>query len=173
MSFLASALWSGLLAAGFCLAWYRLKSLQRTLETLHEQTATLHGTVMQLADQTSLDVQTGLRAFRVFAEDASLLCRTRVRLAVIVVELDLERFADCHRDWVADLRRAAQALDAKHRRIADRLYRLRGAEFALLYVVDDRAEAQLHAERCFQALESASLPCSVGIGYADPVTCPP
>ncbi len=129
---------------GFSLCWYRLLVLERT--------------VLRLEDRSAYDYETGLRSYRLFEDDAAVLCRSGCRLAVLLIEV-----ADAEK-----LLTAAHALQKSLVRHSDRLYRCGSESFLVLLTVDDAAAAHWQAQRLRAALASAQVDGCIGIAFADP-----
>ena len=118
------------------------------------------------------DLQTGLRAGRLFEKDAALLCRTATSIAVFMIDLDDFRAFNAEGYHKGDraLSTAASALQSCIRRSTDFLYRKHdaGDEFLILLSVRNPDEAHTFAERFHLALFAAHVPGSIGYVYSKP-----
>lgn len=118
------------------------------------------------------DLQTGLRAGRLFEKDAALLCRTATSIAVFMIDLDDFRAFNAEGYHKGDraLSTAASALQSCIRRSTDFLYRKHdaGDEFLILLSVRNPDEAHTFAERFRIALFAAHVPGSIGYVYSQP-----
>ena len=155
--------WSSVLCAlfpflGFCLVWYRLRSLVRQVGRLEEISV--------------YDPMTGLRSGRLFESECAILCRGPSPVAVLLIDLDnFRRYNDGGYREEGDraLKLAARVLSESLQRRADRLYRLHtaGDEFVTFFAVETAREAYGQAERLRLKLAAAKVPGSVGIAFAE------
>lgn len=143
---------------GFCLVWYRLRSLDRQVGRLEEISV--------------YDPLTGLRSGRLFESECAILCRGPSPVAVLLIDLDnFRRYNEGGYREEGDraLNLAARVLLDSLRRRADRLYRLHtaGDEFVCFFAVETARDAYRQAERLRAALAAAKVPGSIGIAFAE------